>query len=345
MSFLDSEKYDVEYVLQSFTKFDLFTSSLKLFKALEFPVYQKAHGENLDITNFIYSYVNKNILFSPNEYDFLYKIKTISMLFSLDNKLQEKKTKLIDLSTNQILFMAIELNSSLRDRSYDAHNISKIINKIFKCPVFILFHSDNNILFSGVVNESSCKEYSNNVYLSDWFNYRNEDNKIFEIISQLSFGNHVQTTMYNFYYDLLYSISREYYVFPLSKEYFTYGCLVNEFNPLSLDVNISIEVNSYKRIKEYSSEYSNYYREKYGDDYVDNSESIELLLIDEEENLLLEFEEDLFLDFEIEIEQESNLEDELDIEDNEYMNELMEEADDDLFDDPLKLLEWIETES
>ncbi|MED4018545.1 DUF4391 domain-containing protein [Sutcliffiella cohnii] len=339
MLFLKSEKHLIEQALLGFTNTDLFTSSINLFKALDFPVSKKQRnfGKNLDVNIYTHSFIDKSIMFNLDEFDFLEKIQSISLLFSLDKNLNVKNYTRVTSSSLEIMFLAINLHSSNRDRSFDAHNITKIFSKIYKHPIFILFHCDKNILFSGVVKDSQGIEDIGEVYLSEWFNYNTLDQKIVDSLCRISYSNHIQTHVYRFYYDLLYSISREYYIYPMSKEYLKYGCLTNELKLVQLEDDNN---NSLLNFKELTEGFSDYYKNLYGDDYVDNSESIDLLLTDEDETLLMEIEEDLLLDLDDNEGLDSSNNDGHSLIDEE--EGLIHEIEDGILDDPIKLLEWLE---
>jgi hypothetical protein len=144
----------------------------------------------------------------------------------------------------------------------------------------------------------------------------------------MCFGNHSQKNLKDFYCDFIYAISREYYIYTESHEYITYGLLTNE-----LKINILEEecADSFNSIKDLALVNNSYYRTLYGDDYVDNSESIDLLLSDDEELLMLDLEESSFLDV---LDVKELVED---LDDEEENSELYQ-IDDTLFDDPIKMV-------
>lgn len=331
MSYILSEIHDIETALFEVKKRDLYNSGLRIFKSLNFPVIPLITSINQDINSFIYFSLDKKILFSINEHDFLKKITSVSLLFSLKSEMlfsthSHTKKHFFD----EILFVAIGLDSSKRDRSFNAHTITKIINKIYEHPVVILFFHDDYILFSGLIYENIDQEHSGEVFLSDWFCFSEINYESILSICCLSFGNHCQHNIRDFYYDLIFSVSREYYIYPESYEFLTYACLTNELEDI-----ISHDEMAHS-IKGFAVDKSQYYYNLYGDDYVSNEEKIDLHLSEEDELLLMLEEENTLIELEIEDE-------ELDEESNESVSTL-KEYDSSLFDDPLKIIDWLNSE-
>ncbi|CAG9610630.1 hypothetical protein NEOCIP111885_04405 [Pseudoneobacillus rhizosphaerae] len=310
-----------------------------MFQAMDFPIIPIKNVINQDINEFIYSTINKKLLFNKEEELFLSKIESISLLFSLTSEsFATYKPKFKD-----VIFLAIELISSIRDRSYNAHTITKILSKIISSPIFVVFYHENNILFSSILNDNHNEANNGEVFLSDWYNLYEITNKTLSKLSSLSYCNHSQDSLRDFYYDLIFSISRDYYVHPESNEYLTYGFLSNEFQNVLLEDE---RTTSFLSLKDFAEANGKYFRNLYNDDFVDNNEDIELLVADED-LLLLDFDE--FNDFVVvgaEIDEYDDYEEfkeefaELDHRlDDESSNEKL---DDYLFDDPLKLLDWLE---
>lgn len=325
MNYILSEIHDIETALLKIQKRDLYNSGLRLFKSLNFPINPLTTLINQNINSFIYLSLNKKILFSIKEHDFLKKITSISVLFSIKSEmLFSTQTNTKRHFFNEILFVAIDLDSSMRDRSFDAYTITKIINKIYEHPVFLLFFYGDNIMFSGLVYENTDREQSGEVFLSEWFCYSEINYEAILSICCLSFGNHCQNNIRDFYYDLIFSISREYYIYPESYEFLIYGCLINEFE----------EIPHSRR--GFTESKKQYYYNLYGDDYVSNDEDIDFYLSKEDDLLLIEFEEENILEVEIESE-------DLDEDFGVSVSPIIEDEKS-LFDDPLKLLDWLESE-
>jgi hypothetical protein len=327
MSAIATEIHKIDIALSKFHKTNLFNSGLRLFQALDYPVFPLKSAINQEIHEFIYLTLKRKILFNIDEQNHLNIINSISLLFSINADLFSAK-KIKDNSFNQIIFLAVDLNTSTRDRSINAHTITKILNKMFSYQIFILFYHDDQVLFSGLVYENIGVEQSGKVFLSDWYSCFETDNESILKLSSLSFWYHSQKNLKDFYYDIIYSISREYYIYPESHEYITYGCLENEFKNSPIN-GLGVQ-QSFQSIKDLAIENSKYYQNKYKDDFVDNNEKIDLLIIDN----------DLLL---IDTDDYSNNEVDSDIDEfDEKYNESLEEVDETIFEDPLKMLEWLE---
>lgn len=337
MNSLLSELYDLEISLSEFNKVDLYTSGIKLFQAFDFPINPIDYAKNEEIKSFLYLHIDKSILFGIEEQSFLSKINSISLLFSINQSIFSPNVPPFkeDDFYEQILFIAIDIYSSNNDRSLDAHTITKIINKLYNHPIFILFYHNDHILFSSLVYGCKEDEYSGEVYLSDWYSCSNiDDNSILKLIG-LSYGNHVQKNVKDFFYDITYSISRFYYIYPLSSEFVTYGCLCSEY--MNRIIEDDLIFGTHKGIKELANENNNYYKNYYGEDYVDNTEFIELLSSGEVDWLLmLDDLEDGEVNGSFKGEEiDEDFENEASREEEMYL-------DDNPLNDPISMLKWLE---
>lgn len=90
--------------------------------------------------------------FSLEEMDYLNSVESISILFEIQSKdincrdYQDpngyfKKTR----------FIAIKMECLKEERSINAFSVTKILNKIYPYPVFILFSHNNYIMFSSLL--------------------------------------------------------------------------------------------------------------------------------------------------------------------------------------------------
>jgi hypothetical protein len=338
---ITAEIINVESALLEFrNNDDLYNSGLKLFQAIDFPVTPLKDVVNLDINDFIYLYLNKKVLFSLTEQNFFNKITSVSLLFSINS--EEQSVTRYQFGENffgEILFVAIDLNSVKRDRSFDAHSITKIINKLYNHPVFILFAHENHILFSGMVYRSSKEDQSHEVYLSDWYYCFETDYESILNLCSLSFGNHSQSNLKELYYDIIYSVSRKYYIYPESQEFITYGCMTNELSSSGI-VNMNME--SFKSIKELAEDNSNFYQHIYDFDYVDNKENIDLFFKEDDDLLLFDIDDFTYND--LDDEDLEKIDEDFEENNGDGGDSSLEDLDDSLFEDPLKILDWLDDE-
>lgn len=324
MSTNDSILLNLDFVINRFKNMDSYSRGISIFKALGYPIKQIISSQNLNLNEFIYYNSDQELVFNNNELDFLSKISTISLLFIVDyNGFRENKH-----SFKKIYFISIEINSSSIDRSKDVYNITKIINKLYTQPVFIIFFNESNFLFSGCVQRFVEMEQGQ-IYLSEWYSYREIDHESIIKISSLSFGYQVQDNITELYCDMIYAISREYFIYPESKEYLTFGCLNNEYINCPLGIE---DWNNNKTLQEFAEENSLYYPNIYGTDYVDNSDDIEMFINLEDEELLLSIEI---------VNNDTNIDGQLNADED---NESLESITNSVFEDPLELLKWLDEE-
>ncbi|MHB8170947.1 MAG: hypothetical protein ACYDG6_05335 [Thermincolia bacterium] len=330
MDSLLSKINDVEFALSKIKYSYLYDGGLALFQALNFPVTPSEIAVNSDINQFIYFKLVNRVQFSVDELNYLKKISSISVLFIVDaESVEERKFRKANSYFEKILFLAINLNSSKSDRSQDVYSITKILNKAYSHPVFMLFYHEGLILFSAMVYETIGHEQSGKVFLSDWYCCSETDYKVILKLSQLSFENHGMNSIEELFVDMIFSISREYYIYPKSYDYLTFGCFERNENYSLLD-----DVLSVNSIKELTKENHLYYSYLYGDDFVDEDETIEVLLPEDDEWLLEGL--DGFIHDDAEFDDEIGGSSEND----EYS--LPEDFNEEYFDDPIKLLEWLD---
>ncbi|WP_176528281.1 DUF4391 domain-containing protein [Priestia megaterium] len=330
--------HDVEASLSNFQNKNLYKSGLKLFQALNYPVIPLDIAINQNFNEYYLNF-DKKILFNPIEYNFMKGISSVSLLFSINKEFfSSTQIQFKDDFFSQILFLAIELNSSKRDRSFDAHTITKILNKMYKHPIFILFFHDDHILFSAFVKETTDEEQGGEVFLSNWYSCTEIDNESISNLCNLSFANQTQHSLKELYYDIIYSMSRHYYIYPDSHEYITYGNLTSELRTSIIEETI---IEPLKTIIELSTENSKYYHNLYNDDYVDNNEDIKLLVTEDDDLFLIDLDVEDFSDVELEVGKIDEV-----FEENSEGNEQssLSDLDDAVFDDPLKMLEWLDSE-
>lgn len=290
---------------------NLYEAAIKLYQVLEYPVKPSQVVVNDKVKNFVFFKLDIPMQFSKEELSILETVKSVSVLFNLENKNWDKEAN----TFNKITFVAIDLECSMKDRSFTAYGITKIIGKAFHNVVFYLFRNNDSILFSGLLKDTK----NGQVYLSDWFDVSISDYKNQILLSRLSYTNFPLGDGKELYLNMLYSISREYLVHPLSYFDIENFSVFDDF--------------SFLEINERQKENRLYYQGLYNNDYIDNSEEIDLLRQEDEEFVLEEFDDDIFK----ELENEELEFSEAERDDPEDIDDINKE----IFEDPLKLLEWV----
>ncbi len=325
-----SEMIDVELSLSGFNLIPYYNASVSLFKALGYTIRSSDMTVDVDINEFIYMKWGNQLQYSLEELHYLHSASSISVLFYIDQDDIYIKTSRNIGFFSKILFLAVELNCSKKDRSKVAHFITKILNKVFANALFILYYHDGHIIFSSQLYDDIQDELSGKVYLSDWYKCYAPPYEITMKLCELSYSNFCCHNIRELYCDMIYTMAREYY--------WTTGSYKDKiFDYIDYKNYLSDEGN-YKR-KNLKSLFSKLkYKHMYGDDYVDEKESIDLLLPESEEWLF----NDLIADDAEYMSDEVNKDDDNITEEDVY--DLPEGLDEALFDDPVKLLEWLDDE-
>ena len=322
---------EIETALSKIEYSDLYSAGLELFQAMDYPVKPLDIAINININQFIFFKLEKEMQFSQNEFSCLKSVKTISVLFFIENDREIGK----DRNLNRIVFIAVDLFCSMSSRSQYASSITQIINKAYNCPVFILFRYDNSIVFSGMVYNEIKEVLDGQVILSDWYSCKGNNYEQLITLHKLSFAYHAEDNIAELYYDMLYSIARKYITHPESYEYVAFDSFRFKYS----DENLIYQEIDFEEIKEKAKESFLYYQRFYGDDYTDDEEKLELLLPEDEEWIFEELEgftiEDEYTD-----KDDENFDGEELISKDEYY--LPEGFDEEYFKDPVKMLEWFD---
>jgi hypothetical protein len=326
MNNLLSEIIEIEFALSNIKFSGLYNGGLELFKAMNYPVNPSNVAINLDINQFIYFKLDNKTQFGADEHEYLRKIDSISLLFTLlSEDIVSKKSKKVRGDFKKIVFIAVDLNCNKNERSHDAYWITKILNKAYSDPVFILFYHEDYILFSALRYEVIGEEQNAKVFLSDWFCCTEMEYEIICKLSELCFENQAISNIEELFSEMIISMARSYYTY--------------------IEAHESMNFEASMRAKNNEEELINhehlYSYKLYGDDYVDEGEMIEILLPEDDEWLLNELDWDIPCDVEID---DEDMEDELYKKDN-YVEKdeykLPQDLNDGCFDDPIKMLEWL----
>ncbi|KIL37314.1 hypothetical protein SD71_01055 [Cohnella kolymensis] len=336
---------DIDDALQTFNHQDLYMAGVTLFKSLRFPVEvikETLKTTNVDAWKFINEFTPNRIHLTNNEVNYLQHVQGISYLFNLSNECKGldaiRSCKIKGKRISSLVFLAVELNGFLNERSYYVHFLTQILSKCYTSPVVLLWKFDNDIAISALDNYHD-GPMSENVFLSDWHSCARTDIAVIQKLSELRFDNLNARNILDLFYDILWASSRDYYIYPESQEYLKFGLLLNRY--------ISYDKSKYgtpiylldDRLEEEVSQRRSYYPDLYGDDYIVEYQQLEIK-IDEDID-------DISIDELLIMEQYyDDVSDEEDIEDNfyddeEHQNEEVDEIDEVFFDDPIKLLELL----
>ncbi|NLX64367.1 MAG: hypothetical protein GX022_06315 [Clostridiaceae bacterium] len=313
------ELFAIKDALFEFYHTDLYSASLGLLKAMQYPV--KLHSDNVNqkIEEFIYFTVPNKVYYSQEEMRYLNRIETVSFLCELHHSELINNKESSNLDTDSIVFIAIEINSPERDRSVDLYYISQILNKTYDGFVVIIAKSANNIMFSTCIEK-------NIVFMSEWYNINSSYTDIIPLCA-ICYSNILGArTIEDFYYELVYGFSREYLLYNESFEFTAYQLFpyIDDFTNYCCITK--------QQIMEVANQNFNYYKEKYGFDFVEPDNSFAVLLEEDDEWALL-----------IELEDYKSLDEFENCDDFEDKKQYIEYSglDDEILKDPVKLLNWL----
>ena len=316
------EVFAIEEALRKFEYSDLCSASLGLFQAMGYPIKWREEAISETIENFLYFSVQNKVHFNNQEMEYLKQIDTASFLCHLEQ---------CDILNNSygddtIVILAVDLNSSYRDRSEDAYYITKILNKTYNGFVVILFKLADFIVLC------TCVDDGNTVCMSKWFNINQADiEELFELIPACYPFITGAGTIKDLYEELSFGISREYIKYPESYEYIAYQCIPN----IEIDINIGDTFITKQQINDFAEQSKNYYRDIYDYDFVVIDNTFAVMEEEDDEWTLLELDNFVLPDAEIEQDEEF---DEDDIEDQFDYSDIDEET----LNDPVKLLKWLD---
>lgn len=337
----DSHRLDqiieLENALLMLAESDFYDGALQLYRALNYPVVPREEPLGVEPRQFVYMELN-NTLFGKDEWNCLNVAGSISNLFEIETlHFFGSATETIINSQIKIVFLGVDLFCSLNERSQIVHAITRILNKGYRHPVFILFRNGKSIVFSGLVYETEGDETSGKVYLSDWVDCASFGETEIDKLRLLSFEYHINDIA-ECYLDMIHSVARGYYLYKESyisamMDYFIRG-----------DGDFTLAESSFvsASVKQLASECYVHHQAFYDFDFTHEDEQTDLLMISEDDWLL---DEVRGADLSFEDIQESLVE-ELGIyngcfDDDEIGNEEYD-IPEEYFDDPIKLLEFLE---
>jgi len=337
---------DVESALSAFSYQELYSASINLFRAMNYPVEESDVAVNVAVNNFIYNCVEKKQYYSSGELDSLKNVDRISYLFKISQDsagLDTVNPIIIDnQEINSIIFLAVELKGTSTLRSYNANDLTQVLSRCYSSPVILLFRHEREIMLAGQACFIETKKQSK-VFLSDWYSSQESNIAVLYRLSGLCLENCSNKNFHEMFLDMLWSVARIYYTYPEKSEKLTNGMFSYDYvySRYSLDDEDQIGNQLARQIQDLE-EGQFYYNKIYGDDYVDDEMILES--IKEEEWLYDEgdilFDPDIF--DESGILNHEALDETNDEQDDVVSADETEEIDDELFDDPIKLLEYIE---
>ncbi len=319
------EVFAIKDAFHEFSCSDLCNASLALLRAMGYPVKSHSYSGNQKIENFIYFTVQNKSLYNRQEMMYLNHIVTASFLCEL------RYSDLIDnneSSDDTIVFLAIEINSSKKDRSEDSYYISQILSKTYKGFVVLIIKNADNIMFCTYIEDQA-------VFMSEWFSINSTCMDLFPLCAVAYPYISGVRTVKDFYYELAYGFSRDYIRYPESYEFAAYQALQY------IEFYTADSFISKQRLKEIAGQNHNYYKEKYGYDFVNPDKSFTILLEEDDEWTLLESDDSVFPEEEMEDAGVSYYHEGADDEDDIQQIDFSR-IDDETLNDPVKLLRWLE---
>ncbi|NLE03730.1 MAG: hypothetical protein GX638_02870 [Crenarchaeota archaeon] len=312
------EVFALEDAFREFSCSDMCNASLSLLRAMNYPVQLHSNIGNQKIENFIYFTVQNKCHYSAQEMIYLRHIETASFLCEL------RYCDLLDKgesSDDTIVFLAIEINSSEKNRSEDSFYISQILSKTYNGFVVLVIKNADNIMFCTHIDDQA-------TFMSEWFNINSTCMELFPLQAIChSYISGVRTVK-DYYYELVHGFSRDYIRYPESYEYNAYQALPC----IKLDM-----VNNFISKQEIVEHNHNKYKEKYDYDYIVPDNSFGVLHEEDDKWALLELGELKLSDEDIEDEGDYDYDADGYIEPEDYSD-----IDKEILNDPVKLLKWLE---
>lgn len=265
--------FDLHDALLNFVDSDLFTASIRLFEVMGYPVTACGGKANEDAQTFIYLYTENRVLLSSDEAGVLTSVQGISHLFTINDHSEGagdiKPFVHEQVRVYSIVFLAVDLSGSMEERSQGACHITKILSKCYSCPILVIFRHCDSILFAGRLEPELGGE-SSDTYLSRWNSVFEPDVHIMNKLSELFFDNHSGIDFLEIYYDILHALAREYHIYTESIELLANGLYLDEYSALVYEPGQDSLILRREMIPvaECIQAKREYYQELYGSDYI-----------------------------------------------------------------------------
>lgn len=279
---------DVEEALYKLEEKNLYSAGLTFFSALGYPVEPLEIAINESMSRFVYAISKNHCIFSSDETHAMQSVASISWLFTLSNDIKVlrhvREARIDDIQISSINYFCVELDCNLYDRSMQAFVLTKVISKVVNTPVVVLFKHANHLLLSSIFMVHSENTYASKTYLSDWYLFDPVQDDVLMTLSNWHFGNYCDDNFYIFFMDWVHSMARPYFHNSESYEYVKFGrtSIVVRDHP-RYDEMIIVDGVRYVCPDELAGKFVEQDpREFYGYDYVNDEETIEILIDDPE---------------------------------------------------------------
>lgn len=278
------------------------------------PIYINHSSEQV-----VYFDVEETVYLTSTQRKYIKNFNNVSYLFNIVDNIQKK-----------IAFYSLELKN-IDQRSQCACDVHDLLHSIIKvdASVLLIKYKDHlAISFYG---------YGQKYILSDWYNI---DYDFEMLLKKIDIANISINSARDFFLDMIYSVARNYYIYPVDRESTSYNSipinyfLNDEYDRETLKEIILNEINNELYI--YGDDYVEQTQNTKADDKsIDFDKEFDLMLIDINETEDENIEENIFGDeyfndeFE-DFEREDKIDDMLnDIEESEILN------------DPVAMVEWL----
>lgn len=235
-------------------------------------------------------------------------------------------------STNDCSFFSMNLLTAGGKRSQVACDIHTMLHPIVRADGTIcLFRFNDEVMLSFVGYGVRC-------LLSDWYPMDDNQGRLTE---KLDIANVSLRSGYDYFSDMIYTLSRQYYLTPQP--------MVYELLPIDFISNTEFDKVDKEELNEFIAHELTTPQREYGDDYVEYDESSELQAIDISADLdlmLLEMDDDGSNPFGEEIESseddDENSEHDVLIDEYEQQDEYeFDDVDPEIFRDPTLMVKWL----
>lgn len=255
----------------------------------------------------------ETVLITDTQEALLKYFENVSCLFKLDGQ----KGSFQKSDNEAISVYSAELICRETMRTQIAYEIHRLLHSlIVEKYTIIIFGFEGQILFSFASDD---RDY----IMSDWFDADNKD----EILERIHIANMSLKSAKDYFSDMAYSVAREYYLHPMSKEFVQYSLLPANFKEDTEGYSIN------RWVAEQTKEILDSEREAYGEDYFDFADASIVQYEDvgkELDMLWLELEAQEATEYDKDDAQQS------------FSTYEFEDIDDESFSDPEKLLEVLD---
>lgn len=327
--FLSSLYYSNLNYSKNYTSADY---AFKVFKETKHTYQSEPTIPASGIKEFVYFRFPNTQVFSTDDWKILNRIHSIALLFSKNADSFEDGR-----SDDSIDYFSTCLQVDHSDRSTIAHDAHAIISRLSSSNfTVVLFEVNEEVMLSFAIKDHAGRSQ---IILSDWYSLDDMDN--FEIQIRLDATYYSYSSVLDYFYDFQYSMARDYYIYPISYDYAYYQMM-----PRQLKISENIDIVTRDMVNDIAQENYNAVIIEYKDDYVGEYEFYNNMAELNTDDVDLE----LFA-LELELIEKENLndveesDDDLDDETIDYKYEVEKDFDKQLFNDAVKMVEWLKKHS